>query len=136
MDASSRKDISVLMGACFQKLFGSRLQSSHSGLDERTPLVTFDKLRIGPSVTLHKILNLKHTFEHFCQQVKVGNFHCKGVGIALCIAPLHQDRAYFEIKVSKPGQICVGVSKKLPPSKLVGHLGNGQTSNIKRDRIM
>ena len=69
----------------------------------RLPVVTMDRKYKGP-------------------RVSVTSFVTVGEGIALANAALHQSRAYWEIKVLDPGTFCCGVSHRISPDRLVGHL--------------
>mmetsp|Transcript_23273 Transcript_23273/g.46335 ORF Transcript_23273/g.46335 Transcript_23273/m.46335 type:complete len:178 (+) Transcript_23273:1-534(+) len=72
-------------------------------------LVTFDPARHGPEVV-------------------VGNFNVTGKGSALANCALHQDAAFFEVKVVQPGVFAVGVARKLKPEDLAGPIGDGNAS--------
>ena len=41
-----------------------------------------------------------------------------GTGAAMASAPVEQDAAYWEVKVVKPGDICIGVARKLTTKEL------------------
>lgn len=69
----------------------------------RLPVVTMDRKYKGP-------------------RVSTTSFVTVGDGIALANAALHQSRAYWEIKVLDPGIFCCGVSHRISPERLVGHL--------------
>jgi len=91
------------MGACCSCLSGSGASES------RLQLVTFDTKRKG-------------------KEVKLAGNTISGTGAALASAALHQDAAYWEVKVKQTGTFCIGVSRKVPASELEGSIGNNKNS--------
>ena len=62
------------------------------------------------------------------KEVKLSGSTISGTGAALASAALHQDAAYWEVKVRQTGTFCVGVSRKVPSAELEGAIGNNKNS--------